>query len=222
MTVTRLGIIMFKVPEHLPELGNDPFKGTFERINGTDIKEIPCDRTPSGEPNGWTSIAGRMSFSLDIEMSAEPEQIGTLLNIRAPANAHIVKIGFTDPLVHLPDLRSREEQDADWRRNEDGSMTFVGKHRSDEECFRQPTEEELDKIFTRRTLLITESHREAGKYGFYRRRGGWRVRDALSVVLDHERCTRGDSDWFGGVDLHHTAFSGLMFRKGKLQWGWDS
>lgn len=195
-----------RVPDQLPELGSDPFGGTFERLDYTVLNCTVPDKPPRCEPNGWVGVASDLSFDLDIEMSEE---------------ARIVKIGFTDPHVYVEDTRPREEKDADWRQNEDGSKTFIGKHLPYEKCFRKPTKEELDKTFTRRTLIITES-REAGKYGFYRRNGGWRVRDALSVVLDHERRTRGESNWFGGVDLHHVAFSGLNFRKGKLQWNWDS
>ncbi len=35
------------------------------------------------------------------------------------------------------------------------------------------------------------------------------VRELLQAVEDTERQTRGKSDWFDGVDIHHVYFEGL-------------
>jgi len=35
------------------------------------------------------------------------------------------------------------------------------------------------------------------------------VRDMVQVVVETERQTRGETEWFGGMDLHHVCFEGI-------------
>jgi hypothetical protein len=47
--------------------------------------------------------------------------------------------------------------------------------------------------------------------------------DLIKVVEETERQTRGDSEWFGGVDCHHVYFEGIHFDDdsdvGTICWG---
>jgi hypothetical protein len=48
------------------------------------------------------------------------------------------------------------------------------------------------------------------------------VRDLFDAVLETERQTRDDSEWFDGVDVHHVFFQGIHVDKGGLlrtSWG---
>jgi len=44
------------------------------------------------------------------------------------------------------------------------------------------------------------------------------VRDLTAAVAETERQTRGGTNWFGGVDVHHVFFEGLSLDKDGVWW----
>ena len=85
----------------------------------------------------------------------------------------------------------------------------------DDNCEGDPralTEEELSRVaFTGEHLVL----RGLGEPVRHRAPDGRRftVRDVLAAVEETERQTRGDSEWFGGIDMHHVFFEGLYLEE---------
>jgi len=52
--------------------------------------------------------------------------------------------------------------------------------------------------------------------------GAFTVRDLLAAVEETERRTRAQSEWFGGVDIHHCFFQGIeVDDQGVWRISWD-
>src|SRR5262249_44443192 len=53
--------------------------------------------------------------------------------------------------------------------------------------------------------------------------GAFTVRDLAAAIAETERQTRGGTNWFGGIDVHHVYFEGLMLDDdGVWTIGWGS
>jgi hypothetical protein len=75
--------------------------------------------------------------------------------------------------------------------------------------FRPLTAAELDLVVFRGPSLRLLSYGGAVTHPAPRC-GRFTVRDVLAAVEETERRTRGDSEWFDGVDVHHVYFEGLQ------------
>jgi hypothetical protein len=117
---------------------------------------------------------------LEIELDTPAEPIGDLLNLRASPEARIVRLELRAE-VFLPDT----------------------------EVFRPLTAAELDSVAFRGGAIRLRS--EDGEAVSHAAPNGshFTVRDLLCAVEETERQTRGGSEWFGGIDVHHVYFEGI-------------
>lgn len=121
-----------------------------------------------------------LSGKLEIELDVPAEHVGNLLNLRASPDARVVRVA----------LRAE-----------------VFNH--DTEEFRPLTPQELDAVaFRGRSIRLRSEDGEAVSHaapnGSY-----FTVRELLRAVEETERRTRGQSEWIGGVDVHHVFFEGI-------------
>jgi hypothetical protein len=122
-----------------------------------------------------------LSGHLDIELSIPAQQVAPrLLNLQSPPDARIVALKLTAEVY-------------DTAKNE----------------FRALTVDELDSIAFRGSeiRLCGESERvvshNAPNGAFFT------VRELLLAIEETERQTRNESEWLGGVDVHHIFFEGI-------------
>lgn len=120
--------------------------------------------------------------TIHIEMSEEPKQIGTLLNQRSVSSSKVLGVSW-DPHVYIEDdtreLTSKELE----------LIVF------------QDCSIKLRSYACLKPSKIVEHKAPNGKY--------FTVKDMIAVICEQERQTRGDTDWFGGIDIHHIFFEGL-------------
>ncbi len=121
-----------------------------------------------------------LSGELEIALTAPTENIGNLANQRAPADARIKSLKLVAEVF------------------EETSDTA-----------RQLTAEELGRVAYQGASIQLRGEGEQvsthqapnGKY--------FTVQDLLNAVEEAERQSRGNSEWFGGVDVHHVFFEGI-------------
>jgi hypothetical protein len=144
---------------------------------------------PHPELQFFNSLSGK----LKIELTAPPERIGNLDNVRAAPDAKIKSLNFA------VEVFNRETETA-----------------------RQLTSEELQSVAFRDSRITlrgegggTVAHQAPnGKF--------FTVQDLLKAVEDTERQTRDQSEWFDGVDVHHVYFEGIHLGEGnvwEIYWG---
>ena len=122
-----------------------------------------------------------LSGKLEIELSEPAEKIGRLDNERAPADAVIRSLRL------VPEIFEN-----------DG--------------FRDLTDEELNRtVFEAPAIRLRgeADHPDAVIEHAAPDGRGFTVRQLLAAVEETERQTRGRSEWFDGVDVHHVFFEGL-------------
>lgn len=121
-----------------------------------------------------------LSGKLDIELTTPPERVGDLLNERATPDAAIVSLKLTAEVFN-----------------------------EETETFRPLTPEELDSVAYRGASIRLRS--EDGDPVAHAAPNGefFTVRQLLQAVEETERQTRGQSEWLGGVDVHHVFFEGI-------------
>ena len=165
------------VKDVVPKIGKNPFAGTFEYIGTLDdeISKITfASDTYDYRGSKCESVIEGLSLALNIKTTDDEVPISDkLLNTRNLGTTKILSIGYYDPLVHVDDDKG-------------------------DDPFRDVTQEEMDRLVTKREVIAIQ------KELIYKRVGGWRARDLMSAILDYECRTRAKSDWFGGVDTHHT------------------
>jgi hypothetical protein len=123
----------------------------------------------------------RLSGRLNIELSIPAQPAAPhLLNLQAPANAKIVSLKLT------AEVFEREKK-----------------------TFRPLTADEWDSIAFRGSAIRLRG--ESDRVVSHKAPNGsyFTVRELLLAVEETERQTRNDSDWFGGVDVHHVFFEGI-------------
>ena len=163
----------------VPKIGKNPFAGTFKYI-GTmnDIiskMTFNADTYDDSKSKSESVIEG-LFLTLDIKTTDDEVPISNeLLNTRNLGTTKILSIGYYDPLVHVDDDKG-------------------------DDPFRDVTQEEMDRLVTKREVIAIQNEKTL----IYKRVGGWRARDLFTALLDYECRTRANSDWFGGVDTHHT------------------
>jgi hypothetical protein len=135
-----------------------------------------------------------LSGVLDIKLSEDPSRITpSLYNVAAAPNARIVSLSFK--LEICGEDGFRDLTDADWRR--------VG--------FESPT------IRLRSSYSATVVAHKAPNGAHFT------VRDLAIAIEETERQSRGASNWFGGIDVHHIFFQGLhVDQDGVWEIAWGS
>jgi len=131
----------------------------------------------------------QLSGSLDIKLSEPTEAIApNLANQKANPTATIESISLT-LTVYL----------------------------EDKEDFRDLTEEELDQVAIACPSIRLSS--EEGEPVSHDAPNGesFRIRDLIDAIVETERKTRGGTEWFGGIDVHHVFFEGLD-ESGEGEW----
>jgi hypothetical protein len=147
------------------------------------------------------NLFNRLSGTISIEMSEPPHRMGQLWNMQSPPTATLKDVTWPNPSIYEKD--------------------------NYDDPFRPLTSEELDLVVLETPSIRVNSfaclkrtrnveHKAPnGKY--------FTIRDMLGVVVETERQTRGDTDWFGGIDVHHVFFEGIKLRDDGV-WiiGWGS
>lgn len=130
--------------------------------------------------------------TLEVKLTQEPEPMKNLPGNKVAKKAEIISIKLK-PEIYV------EETDS----------------------FRQLTDVELNTIaFNQPSIeLVSQSnevveHKASNKKYFT-------VKELLNAVELTEKQTRKNSDWFGGVDVHHIFFEGVYCENGKrlIYWG---
>ena len=129
-----------------------------------------------------------LSAALRIELSEEMRPIGNLENKAANPDAEIHSVTLN------PEVFEKRKGE-----------------------FRELSQEELDYVVFRGTLirLCGESGEVIGHEapnGAY-----FSVQDLLLAVAETERRTRGNTEWFGGIDVQHCFFEGMRCNQ---EWIW--
>ena len=61
------------------------------------------------------------------------------------------------------------------------------------------------------------------EYTYEKEKGFFTIGELFDVILDAEKKIRQNSEWFGGIDVHHIFFEGLWKQKnGTFKIGWGS
>jgi len=185
------------VTDVVPKIGKNPFAGTFKYIGTIDDiiskMTLNADTYDDSKTKSGSVIEG-LFVTLDIKTTDDEVPISDkLLNTRNLDTTKILSIGYRDPLVHVDDDKS-------------------------DDPFRDVTQEEMDRLVTKREVIGIQNE----KILIYKRVGGWRARDLMSAILDYECRTRPNSDWFGGVDTHHTRLDYAEYGEYKLQFHFGS
>jgi hypothetical protein len=122
-----------------------------------------------------------LSGKLEIELSEPPQQVSpNLLNLQASPDAKVVSLKLKAHVFDRKTDESRELTPEEWNSVAFRSGTI--KLRSDEG-------------------RIIQHKAPNGKF--------FTVRDLVTAVEQTERETRGETDWLGGVDVHHVYFEGI-------------
>jgi hypothetical protein len=121
-----------------------------------------------------------LSAILEIELTTPPEQIGNLLNERATPEARIQSIKLT------PEVYNR-----------------------DTETFRELTNEEIESIAFQGNQITLRG--EGGGTVTHDAPNGrfFTVKELFDAVAETEKQSRHNTEWFGGVDVHHIFFEGI-------------
>lgn len=134
-----------------------------------------------------------VSGTLEIELTKPPERIANMANLRAPAGAKIKTLVLKAEIFEKRGFKSRP---------------LTGK--------------ELNTVVLQGATIqlqglaeIVVSHKAPnGKH--------FTVTDILKAIEQTERQTRDQTEWFGGVDIHHIHLEGIHRAGGgvwDIQWG---
>ena len=132
------------------------------------------------ESTSGLDFFNRISGTLEIELSEPAKPVGNLLNVAASPDAEICSIKLRPYFI---------EEDAD-----DG---------------RDLTPDELALVVIPQPTIRLRG--EGGSVVEHQapNREHFTVADLLQAIEETERRTRGESEWLGGVDVHHIYFEGI-------------
>ena len=147
----------------------------------------------------------RVSGTISVETSEEPERIGQLYNLKSTPTAKLLDVTW-EPNLYQPDNDDepfRDLTDAEWEQVVfDCPKITLGCSISDYCGASETTEHQAPK----------------GK--------NFTVRDMVKAVCENQKKTRGATDWFGGIDVHHIFFEGIRLPSvitadsvGTISWG---
>lgn len=134
-----------------------------------------------------------LSGTLKIELTVPAEPIADLDNLRAAPDAEVVRLEL---LAEVYDRKS--------------------------DAFRAITDEEYESVAFRGASIRLQS--EDGDAVSHDAPNGsfFTVRQLLEAVEKTERQTRSQTDWLGGIDVHHVFFEGIHSEDGEvweIDWG---
>ena len=131
-------------------------------------------------PNSELRFFNSLSGSLKVDLTDPAQPIADLLNVSPPPSARVVKVEL-------------------------GAEVF----NQDTKEFRPLTPEELGSIAFRAGEIRLRG--ESGEIVTHHAPNGtfFTVEQLLEAVEETERQTRSESEWFGGVDVHHVFFEGI-------------
>jgi hypothetical protein len=87
-------------------------------------------------------------------------------------------------------------------------------YNEENDSFRELSKAELnEKAFESKTIVIGSESGESVKHSAINGKY-FTTKELISAVEFTELKTRGNTDWFGGVDVHHIFFEGLACHKG--------
>jgi hypothetical protein len=136
----------------------------------------------------------RISGRLAIKLSEEPQRAAPhMLNLVSPPSARVTNVSFVAQVL---------EQDK----------------------FRDLTEAEWSRVVLRTPDIRMRSGEAEDTVVRHSAPNGreFTVRDLANAIEETERQARGDSNWMGGVDVHHIFFEGITFEEGAWYIGWGS
>lgn len=121
-----------------------------------------------------------LSGKLEVELTETPERLGELLNVRATPEAQIKSLKLTPEVFNL-----------------------------DTETFRPVTSEELQSVAFRGARITLRG--ESGDTVTHTAPNGefFTVQQLLDAVVETERQSREQTEWFGGIDIQHVFFEGI-------------
>jgi hypothetical protein len=131
-----------------------------------------------------------LSGTLALKLSEEPKPISErMLNLAAPPTARLVSAS-----LHMQ-VWLRESRE-----------------------FRELTELEWRRVVLRSPVIRMGG--EAGRAIEHRAPDGatFTVRDLTAAIAETERQARGETDWFGGIDVHHVFFEGIELEADGVWW----
>ena len=134
-----------------------------------------------------------LSGALDIELTVPAEPIANLENLRASPEAKIAKLELH---AEVYDTDAAEP--------------------------RPITDEEYDSVAYRGASIRLQSEDGDPVSHDAPNRAFFTVRQLLSAVEETERQTRFQTDWLGGIDVHHIFFEGIHSDDGEvweIYWG---
>ena len=150
-----------------------------------DIHSTPTTITESSEAAAESLPAELQFFNsiagkLAIELTEPPQQMRNLANLKAPSTAGIKSLRLLARVV-------------DTQRDQYRSLSF----------------EELSRIAFPKAEIRLRG--QSGGPVLHKAPNGrhFTVQDLLVAIEETERRTRGESEWFGGIDVHHIYFEGI-------------
>ena len=188
----------------------------------------------NAQRNAPIDVMGDLCVTLDIEFheeaSARKPISPALYNERIDEGAAIESIGWSQPYVmedtksdyleklsqgYKQDDKQDDKPDEEEDSDEDDDEALMAREPSEldeEERAKMEREERAAVEASARVVLedckyiLVQPDRPQGAarrcYG--REDKTWRVRDVMTAILDTERHVRPQTEWFGGVDAHHT------------------
>lgn len=151
------------------------------------------------------SFFNNLEGTLDIKLSEETESIGGLLNQKATPEAKITKMSLS--LIVRP-----EDDDDDNRSLTKDELNMIVFYDVDL-IMLNGQDYHSDTMTSVRHFIEHEANKSRT----------FTIKDLIKCVLKTEKKTRKDTEWFGGIDVHHIYFEGITKSKGnKFNICWDS
>lgn len=152
------------------------------------------DEPATGDP-GRSNLEffSNLSATLEVELTEPAEPVANLANLAAKPEAEIVDVRLCAQVF--------EEKEQD---------------------FRDLTEEELALVVLAEPRIRLRG--EAADVIEHEAPDGrsFTVREMLAAIEETERRTRGNSEWLGGIDVHHCFFEGIYQAEDgvwQIEWG---
>jgi len=134
--------------------------------------------------------------TIEIETSEKPERIGTLLNLKSTPTSKLLSVKW-EPHIYIED-GVRKLTKEEWKLIVFDCPTIKLSCATSNYCGDGETTE----------------HQAPNKQYFT-------IRDMVQAICDNQKQTRGSTDWFGGIDVHHIFFEGIEMTEdiGIISWG---
>lgn len=154
---------------------------------------------PSVPEEQWLAIHPELVFFncisgfLDIVIDPDPQYVNNLGNLKAPDQSVIKSISLKNSIY--------EDADNDHRELTESELS--------QPAFNSPS---ISMFGAAREVV--EHTAPNGQY--------FTVSELLQAVEDTEKSTRANSEWLGGINIHHIAFEGISLREDgtwMISWG---